>query len=159
MAPVSSLCPERGASTLPGNSSPPGSGEIGVRACVPSCFSRVRLFGPWTVFHQAPLSMGQEYLSGLPCPSLDLPTPDIELPSLLSFASAGVFFTTSATWEALEGKEGRGEMLQVAGWRGSARWGSEVGIGRAWHKQRPIEPMAGAGERSCQVFRRGSLDK
>ena len=35
--------------------------------------SRVRLFAtPWTVAHQAPLSMGfsrQEYWSGLPCPS------------------------------------------------------------------------------------------
>ena len=41
--------------------------------CVLSRFSRVRLFAtPWTVAHQAPLSMGftrQEYWSGLPCPS------------------------------------------------------------------------------------------
>ena len=40
-------------------------------ACVLSCFSRVRLFTtPWTLAHQAPLSMGfsrQEYWSGLPC--------------------------------------------------------------------------------------------
>ena len=38
-----------------------------------SCFSRVLLFvTPWTVGHQAPLSMGfsrQEYWSGLPCPA------------------------------------------------------------------------------------------
>ena len=37
---------------------------------------------PWTVIHQAPLSMGfsrQEYLSGLPFPSPgDLPKPGIE---------------------------------------------------------------------------------
>ena len=37
---------------------------------------------PWTVVHQAPLSMGlswQEYWSGLPCPPLgDLPNPGIE---------------------------------------------------------------------------------
>ena len=37
---------------------------------------------PWTVAHQAPLSMGfsrQEYWSGLPCPPLgDLPNPEIE---------------------------------------------------------------------------------
>ena len=37
-----------------------------------SHFSRVQLFAtPWTVAHQAPLSMGfsrQEYWSGLPCP-------------------------------------------------------------------------------------------
>ena len=45
--------------------------------------SRVRLFAtPWTVAHQAPLSMGfsrQEYWSGLPFPSPgDLPDPGIE---------------------------------------------------------------------------------
>ena len=45
--------------------------------------SRVRLFStPWTVAHQAPLSMGfsrQEYWSGLPFPSPgDLPDPGIE---------------------------------------------------------------------------------
>ena len=38
---------------------------------------------PWTVAHQAPLSMGfprQEYCSGLPCPPPgDLPDPGIEL--------------------------------------------------------------------------------
>ena len=46
-------------------------------------FSRVQLFvTPWTVAHQAPLSMGfsrQEYWSGLPFPSPgDLPDPGIE---------------------------------------------------------------------------------
>ena len=45
--------------------------------------SRVRLFAtPWTVAHQAPLSMGfsrQEYRSGLPFPSPgDLPDPGIK---------------------------------------------------------------------------------
>ena len=45
--------------------------------------SRVQLFvTPWTVTHQAPLSMGfcrQEYWSGLPFPSPgDLPNPGIE---------------------------------------------------------------------------------
>ena len=45
--------------------------------------SHVRLFAtPWTVAHQAPLSMGfsrQEYWSGLPFPSPgDLPNPGIE---------------------------------------------------------------------------------
>ena len=46
-----------------------------VRVCVSvsvSCFSRIRFFvTPWTVAHQAPLSMGfsrQEYWSGVPCP-------------------------------------------------------------------------------------------
>ena len=48
-----------------------------------SCFSRVRLCAtPWTVAHQAPLSMGfsrQKYWSGLPFPSPgDLPNPRIE---------------------------------------------------------------------------------
>ena len=46
-------------------------------------FSRARLFAtPWTVAHQAPLSMGfsrQEYWSGLPFPSPgDLPDPGIK---------------------------------------------------------------------------------
>ena len=68
-----------------------------------SCFSRVRLFATlWT--RQGPLSMDfsrQEYWSGLPCPPPgDLPDPGIEPTSLLSPALAGVFFTTSATWEA-----------------------------------------------------------
>ena len=44
--------------------------------------SRVRLFAtPWTVAYQAPASMGfsrQEYWSGLPFPSPDLPYPGIE---------------------------------------------------------------------------------
>ena len=44
--------------------------------------SRVQLFAtPWTVAYQAPLSMGfsrQEYWSGLPFPSPDLPNPGIE---------------------------------------------------------------------------------
>ena len=50
---------------------------------------------PWTVAHQAPLSMGssrQEYCSGLPFLSpRDLPDPGMELASL---ALAGRFFTT-----------------------------------------------------------------
>ena len=59
---------------------------------------------PWTVVHQAPLSLGfsrQEYWSGLPCPSPeDLPSPGIESTSLVSPASAGGFFTTTAAWKA-----------------------------------------------------------
>ena len=77
-------------------------------ACMLSHFSQVQLFSTlWTVAHQAPLSMGffrQEYWGGLPCPPPgDLPSPGIELPSLLclSPALAAGFFTTSATWEAL----------------------------------------------------------
>ena len=52
---------------------------------------------PWTVTHQAPLSMGfsrQEYWSGLPCcPPEDLPDPGIEPTSLKFSALAGMFFT------------------------------------------------------------------
>ena len=51
---------------------------------------------PWTVDHQAPLSMGfprQEYRSGLPFPSPGaLPNPGNELMSLVSPALAGGFF-------------------------------------------------------------------
>ena len=60
---------------------------------------------PWTVASQAPLSMGfsrQEYWSGLPCPRPgDLPHPGIKPTSLTSPALAGIFFATSAMWEAL----------------------------------------------------------
>ena len=56
---------------------------------------------PWTVAHQAPLSMGlcrQEYWVRLPCPPPgDLPDPGLEPTSLVSSALAGGFFTTSAT--------------------------------------------------------------
>ena len=74
-------------------------------ACMLSCFSCVRLFvTPWTVTHQAPLSMGfsrQEYWSRLPYPPPgDLPNPGIESTSLMSPALAGGFFTTSSMWEA-----------------------------------------------------------
>ena len=72
-----------------------------MHVCMLSHFSRVRLFAtPWTVAWQAPLSMGfsrQEYWSGLPCPSGDLPDPGIEPVSFRSPALAGRFFTTSAT--------------------------------------------------------------
>ena len=68
--------------------------------------SRVRLFAtPWTIAHQAPLSMGiprQEYRGGLPFPSpSNLPSPGIEPKSLSSPALTGGFFTTRATWEAV----------------------------------------------------------
>ena len=51
---------------------------------------------PWTVAHQAPLSLGfprQEYWNGLPFPSPgDLPHPGIE-PTHISYTT-GEFFTT-----------------------------------------------------------------
>ena len=76
--------------------------------CVCCLFSRVQLFVTlWTLAHQAPLSMGfsrQEYWNGLPRPPPgDLPDPGIEPSSLLSPASAGGFFTTSATWKTSPG--------------------------------------------------------
>ena len=65
-----------------------------------SCFSCVRLFAtPWTLAHQALLSMGfsrQEYWSRLPFPSPgDLPDPGIKPVSHVSCIGSG-FFTTSA---------------------------------------------------------------
>ena len=70
-----------------------------VHAYVLKPFSHVQLFAtPWTVAHQAPLSMGffrPEYWSGLPClPPGDLPNPEIEhaSPALVSG-----FFLTSTT--------------------------------------------------------------
>ena len=53
---------------------------------------------PWTVAHQAPLSMGfprQEYWSELPfSPPVDLPDPGIEPVSLASPALGSGFFIT-----------------------------------------------------------------
>ena len=54
-----------------------------------SCFNHVQLLvTPWTIAHQASLSMGfskQEYWSELPCPTPgDLPDPGIEPMSLMS---------------------------------------------------------------------------
>ena len=76
-----------------------------MQVCMLSRFSPVQLFAtPWTVAHQAPLSMGfsrQEYWSELPFPPpRDLPNPGIEPASLMSPASGGEFFTSSHTWEA-----------------------------------------------------------
>ena len=60
---------------------------------------------PWTVAHQAPLSVGfsrQEYWSGLPFPPPgDLPESGFKLMSPVSPGLAGRFFTTSASWEGL----------------------------------------------------------
>ena len=62
--------------------------------------SHVQLFEtPWTVAHQAHLSMEfsrQEYWNGLPFPSpLDLLDPRIKPTSLVSHALAGGFLTTT----------------------------------------------------------------
>ena len=65
---------------------------------LPSCLTLCDPMG------QATLSMGfstQEYWNGLPCPPPgDFPDLGIEPTSLMSPALAGMFFTTSATWEA-----------------------------------------------------------
>ena len=71
-----------------------------------SCSVVPNSFGvPWTVTHQAPLSMRfsrQEYWSGLPFfTPRDLPDPGIKHESLASPALAGRFFATSTTWETI----------------------------------------------------------
>ena len=68
--------------------------------------SRVQVFvTPWTVAHQAPLSMGfskQKYWTGWLVPSPeDFPNPEIELASFVSPALAGRLFITSTTCEAI----------------------------------------------------------
>ena len=67
----------------------------------PTCMlSHVQLFRtPWTVAHQAPLSMGfprQEYSSGVPFPTPEeIPDPGITAMSPVSPPRAGRFFTTA----------------------------------------------------------------
>ena len=73
-----------------------------LRVGVCAALSRVRLSrSPWTVAHQAPLSMGlcrQEYWSGLPFPTpgIFLIYPGIKLMSLVSPTLAGRSFTSVA---------------------------------------------------------------
>ena len=83
-----------------------GPGPIVAWSAVLSCYSRVWLFEtPWTIAHQASLSVGfprQKYWSELPFPSPgDLPDPGIRPESLKSPALAGRFFTTCTTREVL----------------------------------------------------------
>ena len=74
-----------------------GGGGLVTKLCL-------TLVTPWTVAHQAPLSLGfprQEYWSGLPLPSPgDLPDPGIEPKSP---ALAGGFFTIEEV--SVEGKK------------------------------------------------------
>ena len=74
----------------------------GVCVCDQSCPT---LCDPWTIAHQAPLTMRfprQEYCSWLPFPSPgDLPDPGIEPESLVSPALADRLFCYSAFWEPL----------------------------------------------------------
>ena len=67
--------------------------------------SRVQLFAaPWTIAHQAPLSMAFSwhwYWRGLPFPTPGhLPDPEIKPASLVSPALAGRFFTTEPPGKA-----------------------------------------------------------
>ena len=76
-----------------------------VCVCVLNCFSHVRIFAILcTVTRPAPLSLRfsrQGYWSGSPGPPPGgLPSPATEPAFPRSSASAGRFFTTSATWEA-----------------------------------------------------------
>ena len=73
-------------------------------ACMPSHFCRVWLFAP--LYDCSPLgssvhgNLQVEYWSRLSCPPPgDLRNPGIKPTSLMFPASAGRFFTTSATWE------------------------------------------------------------
>ena len=80
-------------------------GDVAHWMKIPDIVSCVWLFAtPWTIAHQAPMSMGfsrQEYWSGLPCcPPGDLPGLGTEPTSLTFVVLAGRFFATSATWEA-----------------------------------------------------------
>ena len=80
---------------------------------------------PWTVAHQAPLSIGffrQEYWSGLPFPSPgDLPDPGIKPVSLMSPALAGGFFTTSMVMHGDAGKMVQFMKRQIVSNRGEKR--------------------------------------
>ena len=89
-----------------------GSVCVCVCACVCMCthpltyFRHVQLFVTlWTIVCQPPLFMEflrQEFWSWLPCPSPGyLPNTGVKSVFLMSPALAGMFFTTSATWEAL----------------------------------------------------------
>ena len=73
--------------------------------CVHTRFTCVQLCDPWTIIHQALLSMQfprQEYWSGLPCPPPQyLPEPGIKLASLASFCIGRQILQHRATWEAL----------------------------------------------------------
>ena len=72
---------------------------------------------PWTVAHQAPLSMGfsrQKYWSRLPFPPPGvLPDPGIEAASLVSPALAGRFFTTEPPGKPLGPSESESESRSV----------------------------------------------
>ena len=95
---------------------------------------------PWTVAHQAPLSMGfsrQECWSGLPFPSPgDLPNPGIEPTSPMSLALAGEFFTTG--WAYHWGRPRAGDMSWAVGREAEGKVcgkGREACISNDWIKR------------------------
>ena len=75
---------------------------------------------PWSVAHQAPLSMEfsrQGNWSGLPGPPLeDLPNPGIEPASLASPAVAGRFFSTVASGKNCDGAGNQKYSLPKNSW-------------------------------------------
>ena len=89
--------------------------------CVCVCvfaLSCVQLFvTPWTIAHQAPLSMEfsqQEYWSGLAFPTPgDLPYLEIKPLSFGSLVLAGRFFIMRATWETLRSIQNSYYIFQV----------------------------------------------
>ena len=104
---TSPLIPEQtllGRSTFLVRMKPPQS-QMQPWACSVAQSCPTLCAAPWTVAHQAPLSIGfsrKEYWSGLPGPPPgDLPNPGIKSMSLMSPAWAEQFFTTSTTWDAL----------------------------------------------------------
>ena len=74
------------------------AGQTSANLCVCECSDVSDSVAPWTVAHQAPLSLGfsrQDYWSGLPFPPPGgLPDPGIGPTSLVSPALASGFFTT-----------------------------------------------------------------
>ena len=104
---TSPLIPEQtllGRSTFLVRMKPPQS-QMQPWACSVAQSCPTLCAAPWTVAHQAPLSIGfsrKEYWSGLPGPPPgDLPNPGIKSMSLMSPACAEQFFTTSTTWDTL----------------------------------------------------------
>ena len=86
----------------------------GVMLC--AVLIRIQLFvTPWTVVHQAPLSMRfprQDYWSGFPFPTAgNLPNPHIKPLSLVSPALAGRFFTTAPPGKHRGGQIGSDQSL------------------------------------------------
>ena len=98
----------------------PKINQIWTLVCVRAqLLSHIRLSAtPWTVAHQVPLSMGfsrQEL--GVGCHFLlqgGLPDPGIIPVSPASFALAGGFFITSATWEVPNADSEPGKGIRLA---------------------------------------------